>query len=176
MTSEIAGWYWAEGDPVGTKRYWNGGTWEQGIVGEQPWQRFAAKLIDSVTLGIIITFLVPAVLSGGTWYLLFVISLVVVVAYEVGFVVSRGGTPGKLLMGLRVVEIATGQTPPSGSVATRRWAPSVAAAIPLVGIFIAIIIMIVSCLWLFTDANRQSVFDRAAKTYVVRIPRVPIPK
>ena len=23
-----AGWYWAEGDPTGTKRYWDGATWQ----------------------------------------------------------------------------------------------------------------------------------------------------
>jgi uncharacterized RDD family membrane protein YckC len=172
MTSEIAGWYWAEGDPEGTKRYWNGETWKQGLVGAEPWRRISAKLID-VAIMITVSVLLALIFgTGRDTYLLTVLTLIIAVIYEVGFVATRGGTPGKLLMGFRVVEIATGETPPSGSVAALRWAPSLIGVVPFLGPLASIAILFLCVYWIFTDTNRQSVYDRVAKTYVVMLPGI----
>ena len=169
MTSEIAGWYWCEGDPEGTKRYWNGETWGLGIVGSEPWRRISAKLID-VAIMIILSVLLALIFgTGSSTYLLTVLTLIVAVIYEVGFVATRGGTPGKLLMGFRVVEIEPGTTPPSGSVAALRWAPSLIGVIPFLGAFVSFVILFLSVYWILKDVNRQSVYDRVAKTYVVLV-------
>ena len=53
MTSETPGWYYAELDPEGTKRYWNGTEWSSDVVGGNTiWPRFGARLIDGVINGI----------------------------------------------------------------------------------------------------------------------------
>ena len=101
MTIQEAGWYWAEGDPQGTKRYWTGEAWAPGIVGLEPWRRMGAKLID---IAIMVVFSLLLVLifgsNAGNTYLLTLLTLVVAVFYEVGFVTTKGGTPGKLILGL----------------------------------------------------------------------------
>ena len=93
------------------------------------------------------------------------------VCYEVGFVTTKGGTPGKLILGFRIVEVENGMTPPKGSVAALRWAPGLIGVIPFVGAIASIAIFVVCVYWLFSDPNRQTVYDRVAKTYVVLVPK-----
>ena len=97
--------------------------------------------------------------------------LIVGVCYEVGFVTTKGGTPGKLILGFRIVEIENGMTPPKGSVAALRWAPGLIGVIPFVGPIASVAILVACLYWLFSDQNRQTVYDRVAKTYVVMLPK-----
>ena len=47
--TEQTGWYHAEGDPLDTKRFWDGSEWSEGMIGgEMLPGRFGARLIDSV--------------------------------------------------------------------------------------------------------------------------------
>jgi uncharacterized RDD family membrane protein YckC len=87
------------------------------------WIRFAAFMIDSVILDILllILFLPLFAIVGGTaaftdlsaqgpmvllaifaFYLLF---FLIVFAYQIYFVSKRGGTPGKLILGLRIIRV-----------------------------------------------------------------------
>jgi len=168
MTSQVAGWYWAEGDPEGTQRYWNGSEWNPGIVGLEPWRRVGAKLID-IAVMVAFALLLGLIFGGGvgSTYLLTLLMLIVGVCYEVGFVTTKGGTPGKLILGFRIVEVETGQTPPRGSIAALRWAPGLIGVIPFIGAIASIAIFVMCVYWLFSDVNRQTVYDRVAKTYVV---------
>ena len=55
MYTEQPGWYHAEGDPLDTKRFWNGSEWGDGVIGgEMLFPRFAARFMDSVITGIIL--------------------------------------------------------------------------------------------------------------------------
>ena len=172
MTSQEAGWYWAEGDPDGTKRYWNGASWAPGIVGMEPWRRAGAKAID-VAIMIVFSLLLVWIFGTkfGNTYLLTLLMLVVAVFYEVGFVTTKGGTPGKLILGFRIVEVENGVTPPKGSTAALRWAPGLIGVIPFVGAIASIAIFVMCVYWLFSDPNRQTVYDKVAKTYVVMVPK-----
>ncbi len=172
MTTQEAGWYWAEGDPEGTKRYWTGEAWAPGIVGLEPWRRAGAKIID-IAIMIVFALLLGLIFGGGvgSTYLLTLLTLIVAVCYEVGFVTTKGGTPGKLILGFRIVEVENGMTPPKGSVAALRWAPGLIGVIPFVGAIASIAIFVMCVYWLFSDPNRQTVYDRVAKTYVVLVPK-----
>ncbi len=172
MTIQEAGWYWADGDPEGTKRYWTGEAWAPGIVGLEPWQRVGAKVIDYAVLYACGS-LLGLIFRGGfvNFYLQILLMLIVGVCYEVGFVTTKGGTPGKLILGLRIVEVENGVTPPDGSVAALRWSPALIGVIPFAGPIALIGIFLMCAYWLFSDPNRQTVYDRIAKTYVVKIPK-----
>ena len=172
MPPHAAVWHWAAGDPEGTKRYWTGEAWAPGIVGLEPWRRAGAKIID-IAIMIVFALLLGLIFGGGvgSTYLLTLLTLIVAVCYEVGFVTTKGGTPGKLILGFRIVEVENGMTPPKGSVAALRWAPGLIGVIPFVGAIASIAIFVVCVYWLFSDPNRQTVYDRVAKTYVVLVPK-----
>ena len=53
MTSETPGWYYAESDPLGTKRYWDGNSWSfERMGGNIVMPRLFAKIIDSLIVGV----------------------------------------------------------------------------------------------------------------------------
>lgn len=93
------------------------------------------------------------------------LTLAFVVLYEVGMVATRGGTIGKLALGMRVVD-QNGTTPPPVRAAALRWAPNLTAIVPLIGPLIALALVLASLLWIFTDPARRSIFDRTGLTFV----------
>ena len=93
------------------------------------------------------------------------LTLAFVVFYEVGMTATQGGTVGKLVLGMRVVD-ANGTTPPPVRAAVMRWVPNVVAVIPIVGAAAALAMVLASLLWIFTDPARRSIFDRAGQTFV----------
>lgn len=89
-------------------------------------------------------------------------------AYEIVQIALWGQTPGKRLMGVKVVDADTGDLPGWGG-ASIRWAvPSLVSWIPFVGGLAGTVIVVVSLVLLFTDPFGQVVWDKAAKTRVVR--------
>ena len=50
-----------------------------------------------------------------------------------------------------------------------RWLPSLVIVIPFLGVLAAIVIFILSLVWLFTHPLRQTVYDRVATTFVVKV-------
>ena len=82
------------------------------------------------------------------------------IGYELAFTALKGGTPGKLIMGIGVTTSA-GALPPGWGPAAIRW---VVTAIPCIGV----IVWIVSFVLLFTDPQHRTVGDRAANTCVVK--------
>lgn len=94
------------------------------------------------------------------------LTLLFVVFYEVGMVATRGGTIGKLVLGMRVVEQA-GASPPALRAASMRWIPNLVALVPLIGAAAALAMVLASLLWIFTDPARRSIFDRTGQTFVV---------
>jgi uncharacterized RDD family membrane protein YckC len=189
------GWYPAPGDPPGTHRYWNGTDWTTGPtpIGQgmpapsgtgtvhgkplaSPGLRIAARLIDAVIVFVVLGAIVSAlVVSDGDFnqFTEFnigftIVGLLISAAYEVGFVIWKGGTPGKLILGLRIVEMENGSTPPDQNHAVMRWVPSLVGYVPILGGLISLVIFIISLVWLFSDANRQTVFDKVGKTFVVK--------
>lgn len=185
------GWYEVDGDPDGAHRYWDGEQW----VGEPqppppdmerdvnpvphldhplaaPARRVIARLIDVavlIGLSLLVRVLVDDDLSAAeTSATAAILTLALTVAYEVGMVASIGATVGKLATGLRIVD-QQGHIPPSPKSAILRWAPNALAIVPVVGILAAMAVLLASLIWIFTEPQRRSIFDRTARTHVVAI-------
>lgn len=141
------------------------------IAGAGP--RIGARLIDSLIL-VAVSFALAAVfidldgLASGTNTGFLLTSLALGSAYSVGFVGTLGATPGKLMLGLRVVRQEDGVSPPGWDKALLRYAPDLVGLVPLIGGLVSIVFLILSLVWLGTDARRRTIYDRAATTYVVK--------
>jgi uncharacterized RDD family membrane protein YckC len=71
-----------------------------GVVAAGFWIRFGAVLIDGVILTIV-NFALQAIFGSPAFFL----GIVIGATYTIGFWVSSGATPGKMLFGLRVVTV-----------------------------------------------------------------------
>jgi len=83
-----------------TKFCANCGDQLSGVVAAGFWIRFGAALIDGVIL-ILMSLVVTGALSAGPVQIS--IEIIVGAVYTIGFWVSRGATPGKMVFGLKVV-------------------------------------------------------------------------
>lgn len=136
----------------------------------EPWRRLVGFMIDWVVL-VMIALVLISVLGidlGGSDALRLPTSArfvqgLVGAAYYVGFTVSRGQTPGKMLMGTRVVMERTARIPGLVPAALRWVVPGVFVFMPGVSILSAVIYG-----WLLFDSLRRGLHDKAAGTVVVR--------
>jgi uncharacterized RDD family membrane protein YckC len=189
--STPAGWYPAPGDPAGTHRYWDGVAWQgepQPIQGAPvaaadtamtphgqrlatAGQRVGARLIDAVISIAIAIPVFAAIFGSGLGEFNFGVLLLGIAfsfAYEAAMVALKGGSLGKLILGLAVVRQDTGETPPGWEPAIMRWIPSLVGNIPVIGFLISLVVFVLSLFWLFNDPKRQTVYDRIAKTMVIQ--------
>lgn len=127
------GWYYAQGDPPGTQRYWDGQKWEGGpqpvpgvggqdVVGgaptalAEPVNRIGARIIDWI-IWLVIGFVFSAIFVGGSvlatrdddvsfaaFFLATLLGTLGITAYEALMVGTRGQTLGKMALGLKVVK------------------------------------------------------------------------
>ncbi len=191
------GWYYAQGDPPGTQRYWDGQKWEGGpqpVPGAgadvaaggaqnlaEPIMRIGARVIDYVlwffVLFIMALIFVGSIVATGNDDVSFVASffagvvgVALITAYETLLVGTRGQTLGKMLLGVKVVRMDG--SPPDMKDAFMRIMPYtvlgvLGAIIPFFPGIISVVVALVSLVFLFTDPNRQTVWDKVAKTLVV---------
>jgi uncharacterized RDD family membrane protein YckC len=187
------GWYYAQGDPAGTQRYWDGSQWvggpqavasavAPGGYGAQAFtgagnpaeygSRVVAYLIDVgiVFGGYVVVFVLGLILGsisdalGGLVLLLGLLGLL-------GFVIwnmiiqqgSTGQTIGKKQQNIRLINLATGQPPGAGG-AFLRWL--LASAISGVTCGIG---GIADLLWPLWDENKQRLTDKIMKYHVVNV-------
>ena len=208
MSAPEPGWYHADGDPVGTARYWDGELWQgdpvpqpaAGGVGQTAMQppgtmmpggrqlpfgsrlgevgeRLIARIIDGLIIVVpLIAILLATVdfdegtttIDTGTSVGWAVFMIAVGAAYDIGFTSTLGGTPGKLAMGLRIVEEGTGSMPPSLVAAAKRWSPALLGLLPAIGGFVGLIIGIACGVMINNDSMNRSVYDRVGGTIVVK--------
>jgi uncharacterized RDD family membrane protein YckC len=96
----------------------------------------------------------PAILSG--LGLMTLISLAINVAYEAYFLSTRGATPGKMALGLKVIRADGG--PVSAGLAVGRYFASILSALTLcIGYIIA-----------GFDSQKRSLHDHICSTRVIR--------
>ncbi len=190
-----AGWYHAEGDPPGTTRYWDGTQWQGGpqaapvasgggaptVAGQQlasPGLRIAGRIIDAIIGGIVALILGAGSIDfdaiadgdagGAPGFGIVLAAAIFAVLYDTLFVAYLGGTPGKLILGMRVAEADSGTTPPPLVVAAKRAVNRALGLLGTIGSGIAFIIGLASLVMLFTDDRNQTVMDKIAGTVVVR--------
>lgn len=152
----------------------------------EPWMRVLARLLDSLIVGFVFGFIFSAFLlsdgdnagfgglgadaSFGEIYTLGLLTMAAGFVWDAVLTKQFGGTPMKLAFGMRVVRADDGG-PVEWSHAIIRWAvPGALAAVPLPVLpgFVNLVIVIVSLVFLFTKPLRQTVWDLAAKTLVVK--------
>jgi uncharacterized RDD family membrane protein YckC len=122
--------------------------------------RLAAQFIDLVwliPLSILLD-LVAGIVNGGemSWggeAMASVIGALIVIS----FWAERQGTPGKLVLGLRIVDAETGATPPVNRLVLR-----------YVGYLVSALPLGLGYLWALWDPRRQGWHDKMAGTLVVR--------
>ncbi len=146
--------------------------WHSPIVDDEiaePWRRLVGFVIDWMILVMIALILVSVLridLGEGDALRLpaavLIVQGLVAAAYYIGFTVSRGQTPGKMLIGTRVVMERTGQIPGLRPSAIRWVVPGVFAFLPGISVVAAAIYG-----WLLFDRRRRGLHDKAAKTVVV---------
>jgi uncharacterized RDD family membrane protein YckC len=181
------GWYRTPDDPPGTHRYWDGESWigdaepvpgigdrrasgiDQPLAGAG--HRLLARLVDTlitVMVFMLVTALVDGDIGDGTpSALASLLGLLFSAGYEIVLTSTFGGTVGKLMLGMRVVE-TTGTTPPGIECSARRWAPNLLTVVPVLGPIAGLAILVLSLAWITSDPDRRSVFDRAGRTVVVK--------
>jgi uncharacterized RDD family membrane protein YckC len=122
--------------------------------------RLLAQVIDlfwllplSILLGAVAAFANGGEMSAGGELMANLIGALVVLL----FWAERQATPGKMVLGLRIVDVATGGTPTIGRL-TLRYVGYLVAALPL-GL---------GFLWALWDRQRQGWHDKMAGTLVVR--------
>jgi uncharacterized RDD family membrane protein YckC len=122
--------------------------------------RLLAQIIDlfwllplSFLLGAIASFVNGGRISLGGEVMANVIGALLVIT----FWVERQGTPGKLVLGLRIVDADTGATPPLSRLVIR-----------YVGYLVSAIPLGLGYLWAIWDPRRQGWHDKMAGTLVIR--------
>ena len=188
-----AGYYYAQGDPVGTVRYWDGSQWVGDPMPAPPSASGAAPATDSG--GADVGWRILAVLIDGVIGV--VLSIVAAIPFiedtsdqtgddfsfevtgpgvfigwgiflliMVVMVSKLGGSPGKLATGMRITTL-DGERP-SMSTSVLRVVPWILTLIPLLGIVIWLGIAIAGVIMIATDPQNRSPFDRIASTRVIR--------
>jgi uncharacterized RDD family membrane protein YckC len=79
-----------------------------------------------------------------------------------------GGTPGKLILGLRVARSDNGAHPPGWSKAGLRGVNRLVSFVPIVGSLIVLLVGLASLIMLFSDGQHRTVMDRIASTVVIK--------
>jgi len=153
-----------------------------GMAISSEWKRMGARVID-VIISIIFSVIMGAIGVGANAFdfagdsgddanLLFVGGLAIIgvlfaFLWDALFVAFLGGTPGKLMLGMRVVDADSGTTPPGPRFGFMRALNRLLGLFPLIGGLVALVVGIVSLVFLFTDDRKRTVMDRIAGTVVV---------
>jgi uncharacterized RDD family membrane protein YckC len=116
------------------------------------WPRALAFLIDALVVVVVLAPLV-VVLGPGGWDLLGLLAAAVAV---LGFWRYCGATPGKIAVGLKIVDAASGGPPTLGRLVLRFFAYFV-SALPLYLGFV----------WAAFDRRKQGWHDKIARTVVI---------
>ena len=80
------------------------------------------------------------------------------VAYFTGFWVWRGQTPGKMLLGIKVIR--TDSSPINLPYSLLRY----------LGYIVSMVTLFVGFVWIAFDSRKQGIHDKVADTYVVKLP------
>jgi uncharacterized RDD family membrane protein YckC len=126
------------------------------------WQRAAAFVIDALLVTVILTPLMVVVFgmrsvsldpSEHSWDLL---ALVAIALAVIAFWRFGGATPGKVALGVKIVDAASGAPPPAGRLALR-----------FLGYFVSALPLYLGFLWIAVDRRKQGWHDKIARTVVI---------
>lgn len=123
------------------------------------WRRLLATVIDGIIYGVAVT-LAVLLLRGGEYdqNAASGLNALVALAYYTYFEGSSGQTPGKRMLGIRVIDAGASDGRPIGYGR---------AAIRHVMSYISGIALLLGFLWMLWDRERQTWHDKVANAYVV---------
>lgn len=93
------------------------------------------------------------------WILQVIIELTIGIGYPVYFIGSKGQTPGKMALGIKVVKVDGGSVPGFGSAFLRE----------VIGKLLSGLLFALGYLWMLWDNKKQTWHDKISGTVVVRI-------
>ena len=194
--SQPPGWYYAQGDPPGTQRYWDGAAWQGGPQAmpqaegfgapgmydkaslPSPWLRLVARIVDGIIVAIP-AFIIVAIIGGsyngvaggsfstdGAAIVASLLIGLVSLGYEYFFLAKDGATPGKKLVNVKVISEDGSELGSDGAI--RRLILSAAGILPFVGGLIGVVVGLATIVMIFTDDRRQVPADKVAKSLVVK--------
>lgn len=127
------------------------------------WLRFVAMIVDAIALGIIgrvVDLVLETSITSGSsgavsvnfsgW------SMIIPIAYTLGFWLWKGATPGKMLLGLKITKLD------GGKIGVKE------AVLRYIGYFVSAIVIGLGFLWISWDAKKQGWHDKIAGTVVVK--------
>ena len=120
------------------------------------WRRFAAQLIDGFLYGVAVA-VVVTVLGGDDTAVSGLTALVALVYYSY-FEGARGQTPGKRVLGIRVVDAGAADGRPIGYGR---------AAIRHLMSYVSGFALLIGYLWMLWDREKQTWHDKVSNAYVV---------
>ena len=123
------------------------------------WRRFFAALLDGIIVGIVYGILVAAIGGAGAYGLGLLVSLGYFTYFEGS---DNGQTPGKMALGIRVIDFGGG-----GSIGYGR------AFIRWIGRFVSQLPILLGYFWMLWDKERQTWHDKFANAVVVPVSDYP---
>jgi len=145
-------------------------TADQEIVYVGFWARVLASVIDTLCMMMIIvpvlmavygdTYLERASTSMFAGPMDFVVQVAFPAAAIIMFWLARGATPGKMVIGARVVDAATLGTLGTGQ-----------AILRYVGYYVSTIPLLLGLIWVGFDSRKQGWHDKIAGTLVIKAPK-----
>jgi uncharacterized RDD family membrane protein YckC len=129
------------------------------------WLRVVAAIIDTVLISVIIFPILWAVYGPGYFAsdrliqgpVDFLVSWVLPAVALVLFWIARQATPGKMAIGARIVDAATGGKPGTAQLVLR-----------YLGYYVSMIPCFIGIFWVAFDRRKQGWHDKIARTVVVR--------
>lgn len=200
------GWYHAQGDPPGSSRYWDGHYWigepqlaAHDIIGQAPagnrvapahegvaevGERIGGRVIDAIITGIL--FFIGAIVvgvsigsAGGVAELAFAIPFSLAPFFwDMLWIKFAGGTPGKLIIGMQVVDAKTLSPASWANAALRSSNRLLTTATTVAGVWMTLVgtsssgivglVGLVSLIMMSIDDKNRTVMDRIGSTLVVK--------
>ena len=122
-------------------------------------QRLGAWLVDAVigTLVGVVGFVIGISISAGGHLLVLPVAIAYIVVYF-WLVSTRGQSPGKLALGIKIVKADGGSLGLGGALLRE-----------IIGKFISSLIIYLGYIWILFDDKRQGWHDKIASTYVVKV-------
>jgi uncharacterized RDD family membrane protein YckC len=123
------------------------------------WRRFFAALLDGIIIAIVYGILAAAIGGTGAYGLGLLISLAYFTYFEGS---AKGQTPGKMALGIRVIDFGGGGSIGYGR-AFIRWIGRIVSELPI----------LLGYLWMLWDKERQTWHDKFANAVVVPVSDYP---
>ena len=117
------------------------------------WRRFVAYIVDVIILGIVSGILLAIF---GQYSTMSYSTNVIGIVYIIGFWTWRGQTPGKMALGVKIVQ--TDGSPIGFERSILRY----------IGYFVSAIILCIGFFMIAWDSKKQGLHDKIAGTYVVK--------